>query len=158
MCHASSLFDKLLSCLNYRPHSDTIVIHQLFWFPAMRDFTNSQFVDFNPLSSNGTQNGITESSVCIVVFHREDSPMGRSPTLYQGISVDRSDAVEIDDASSDTGCMQLIVRFQRLKQGYTRGDDREGIGGALSENLAASDMELLFWPIEHRTFGLPART
>ncbi len=83
----------------------------------------------------------------IVILHRKDPTLGRLSALQQSCSIDRGDAIEINHANGYAGCLQLVIGLQGFEQRHTSRDDRQYIRGALSEDLAAADLKLLFWSI-----------
>jgi len=75
------LLDDLLYCIDYGPHSNSIVVDEFFGFSTMRDFTNGEFEDFHALRCNSAENGIAKTSVGVVIFNRENAALRRQTTL-----------------------------------------------------------------------------
>ena len=79
------VIENLLGGLDNGSHSNSIVIHEFFWFPTMWDFTNGEFIDSHIFRCNSTENGIAKTSMGVVIFNREDSTLrwrGRCPARY----------------------------------------------------------------------------
>lgn len=94
---SSSMFtDDPFCCIHNGPHSYPIVIDQFIRFAAMRDFTDGEFIDFDVLRGNSTEDGIADTAVGVVIFNREDAALRCPATFHQCVSIDGGDAVEID--------------------------------------------------------------
>ena len=93
----------------------------------MRDRTNRKFMHFDTFRSNRTEHRISKTTMRIVIFNREDSPLRNPRTIQQCGAVDRNNTIEIDDSHGDAGSFQYIVRLQCFKQRDAGRDDREDV-------------------------------
>jgi len=71
---------------------DTELVDQLCWFATMRNFATASFVARMFSSASAGENGITDSSVCVVILNRDHDSAASARAGNQFLAINRVNA------------------------------------------------------------------
>src|SRR5581483_2736767 len=88
----------------------------------------------------------------IVIFDRDDDPIGNPRRRDELVTINWLNAEQIDDANWNAFLLKLIVCGERFKNGDTARNDEGSVLVAFAKNFAFADRKFLVWTVENFRF------